>query len=542
MDIQRASFSDASPDTGYVAVTLRNGKPDFSGLATAAFGTRSPGRTPGTGDGIFARWSWDGTQLSAEVDRYGFYSLFYAVDGNRVRISPSLWQLASMGCDLTPDRRALQVFDRLGIFINNDTPFEGIKVLPPGGKLTWRGGKVTVEAPPVTARTADVTRDQAVEGFIELFRKSIARTLDAWDGPIVLPLSGGRDSRHILLELVRQGRRPDACVTFHHGGNRWNAEVKAARAICEAVGVRHDVVGNPRSRPSDSFRAIGLTQLCADEHAQMLPMHDYLLDRPTVAVYDGVAGDILTNPDDDAEAFLGLARAGDFAEIARRMIAGHGKAISLDDDGPGAGALYSPGADDATIAYVAQAIAAYADAPDPYQMFWLLHRTRREISFVARGIMSPARAVFAPYLDQDFVEFGLSLPFSVTGDQKLHDDAISRAYPDFAAVPFENGFTDDRFRASPVHHKLRSIRDITRIARFLAPDDPVGDIRILLGRGRTLAPGPNMMYHIHRRMVEGLTPQRANDFAALAGRLAANRPRQMVSDSYRPSASGSTGA
>ena len=536
MEIQRAGISDASPNDTFADASFVDGKPVFSGQASASPGTRVPGRVAGTGQGIFARWHWDGTILTAEVDRYGFFSLFYCVEGDRIRISPSLLQLAALGCDLTPDRRALSVFHRLGIFINDDTPFAHIKVLPPGGKLTWSNGEVIIDAPSPAVKPNNISRAEAVDGFIELFRQSMARTLDAWDGPIVLPVSGGRDSRHILLELAHQGRLPEACVTFHHGGDQWNAEVKAARAICEAVGVRHDVLGYERSRQIDNIRAIALTELCADEHSQMLPLYDYLLDRHA-ATYDGIAGDVLTEGADEPELCHRLFLDGDHGAIARMMMNGHGSIISASGDPRGASALYSPspGEHEAAVEYVASTIAQYGDCPDPNQVFWLLSRTRREISFVARGILSPAQAVFAPYLDEDLVEFSLGLPFELKlGAPHFHDEIIHKAYPAYAGVPFEEGFQGDPPKSSSIGHKLQSAIDMAKVAQFLSPGAPLADYRALFGKGRPLSRGPNEMYHLHNRLVETLTPERARGLVAFAERLNANRTQQLVSDSYLP--------
>lgn len=536
MSVERATIADASPNV-FAEATLRGGKPHFTGQATATLGTRIPGRVADAGQGIFARWHWDGTSLAAEVDRYGFFSLFYCVDGDRLMVSPSLLELAARGCPLKQDRRALAVFHRLGIFINDDTPFEDIKVLPPGGRLTWVNGKVTIDAPGPGVKPNNLTRPEAVDGFIELFRKSVARTLDAWDGPIVLPLSGGRDSRHILLELARQGRTPQACVTFQHSGSQWNAEVKAARAICEAVGVRHDVLGHLRSRQIDNIRAIALTELCADEHAQMMPLHDYLIGR-RAATYDGIAGDVLTEGADRPELCHRLFLDGDHAAIARMMMEGHGSIISASGDPRGASVLYSPSPaeHDEAVDYVARSIAKYADCPDPNQVFWLLNRTRREISFVARGILAPAEAVFTPYLDEDLVEFSLGLPFELKLGNHLHDEIMAKAYPAYADVPFEEGFVNDPPRPSSIRHKLQSAIDMARVAQFLAPGAPLADYRALLGRGRPLGRGPNEMYHMHDRLVEALTPERARGLLDFARALDTSRTRNLVSDSFMPPA------
>lgn len=64
---------------------------------------------------------------------------------------------------------------------------------------------------------------------------------------------------------------------------------------------------------------------------------------------------------------------------------------------------------------------------------------------------STRRISFHPTQGQrpEFVELGRSLSFSVTGDQKLHDDANARAYPNFADIPYEDGF-----RSYPLSDRL----------------------------------------------------------------------------------------
>ncbi len=536
MDSRRTDAAGTLSDTAFAEVAIRDGKPVFAGQPQATLGTRVPGRRPENGQGIFARWHWDGNRLTAQVDRYGFFSLFYCQNGSGVQVSASLLRLAALGCPLKPDQKALAVFHRLGIFINDDTPFEGIRVLPPGGRLIWEDGKLTIEAPELAVKPNTISRAEAVDGFIELFRASMARTLKAWDGPIVLPLSGGRDSRHILLELAHQGRKPDACITFQHTGDQWNAEVKAARAIAEAVGVRHDVLGRERSRQIDNIRAITLTELCADEHAQMMPLHDYLIGLGA-ASYDGINGDVLTEGADNPHLCHRLFHEGDFAAIARLMMDGHGSIISTTGDPRGASQLYSPSRDahEEALHYVGEAIARFGDFPDPNQAFWMFNRTRREINFVTRGILSSAEAVFTPYLDEDLVEFCLGLPFGLKFDGiHLHDEAVFKAWPQYRDVPLKEGFADDPPRSSPIGHKLQSAVDMARVAQFLAPGAPLAEYRALFGRGRPLNPGPNEMYHLHSRLVETLSAERARGLLAFTRKLNRTRTHNLVSDSYRP--------
>jgi hypothetical protein len=343
-----------------------------------------------------------------------------------------------------------------------------------------------------------------------------------WDGEVVLPLSGGRDSRHIALEMAAQGRKPTTCLTFHHGGQSLNGEVKAARAIAARAGIRHTIMGRPRMRLRDSLRGILMTQLCGDEHAQMMPTHDYLAGSGAAAV-DGIAGDILTNPDNWAAAFLKHAHNDDFEAIAREMIDGHCAVVSRPGHKGGAGSLYAPDLYDAAVARMAREARRYADWPDPYQAFWFYHRTRREIAFTGTAVLAGAGMVFSPYLDPDFVALGLSLPWAVTQDQMLHDDAIARAFPDYADIPFAEGFAPDplpRLRASRVTNAL----DTLRIAAKAGPGGALAGIAAAL-RKTPLRRGPSDIYRLHHDFVAGMDGAEARRLIALDEALRADAPK-----------------
>lgn len=472
--------------------------------------------------GLWGQWEWDGRTLTAEVDPLGYFSLFVYAKGDAIGVSPAILQLLKQGADPQPDPVALAVFHRIGFFVGDDTAFRHIRVLPPGGKLTWRDGVLTVKNGQPTPRTNGLTRAQAVEAFVDMPRQIIRRFLSAWDGEIAMPLSGGRDSRHILLEMVGQGRKPQTCLTFHHGGKALNAEVKAARAVSERAGVRHTILGHPRRRLRDALRAMLMTQLCADEHGQMMPMHDFLSESPMAAV-DGIGGDILTNPDNWAAGFMEHSLRGDFHAIARGMADGHGKVISRPDHPGGAGQALSPALGEAAIDRIAREIALYADAPDPYQAFWFWHRTRREISFVSTAILGGARMVFCPYLDPDFVELGLSLPWSTTRDQKLHDDAISAAFPAYADIPFADGFRSDplpRLRKG----RLANALDTLRIAAMAHPNGAIEGLRSSFAP-LPLHRGPADIYRFHSEFVAGMSADRAAHLLDLAENLSRRAPK-----------------
>lgn len=520
---QSRSWIDDGAQTPYIFIDATSGQTRVKGQAQGFVGHRMFVPGDARPRGLWGEWAWKDQTLTAQVDPLGYFSLFVYTKGTQVGVSPSILQLLAQGADAQIDEVALAVFHRVGFFVGNDTPFEHIKVLPANGRLIWRDGAHRIKGGEPIPRAQDISRAQAVEAFIEVPRAAIRRFVQAWDGPITLPLSGGRDSRHILMEMAHQGRKPDTCLTFHHGGHSLNAEVQAARTVAERVGVRHTILGHPRKRLRDSVRGLLMTQLCADEHAQMMPMHDYLTGSSTAAI-DGIGGDILTNPDDDAAGFLERAHRGDYEGIARGMADGHGRVISQYGHQGGAGAVYSPDLEAAAIARIAKAVRAYDAAPDPYQAFWFYHRTRREISFVSTGVMGGAAMVFCPYLDPDFVKLGLSLPWSVTCDQKLHDDAIYRAYPQFADIPFASGFVSQpmpRLRASRVGNAL----DTLRIAAMVAQDGPLSGLRAAL-QSSPLRRGPSDIYRLHRDFVTQINTQEAARLLALGARLSQRAPKR----------------
>ena len=526
--LRHSSLRPGAANAPVVHLRFRDGQATLTGDAQAFVGHQSD--RPDASLGLHGGWVWDGTTLRADVDPLGYFSLFVYHKGTEIAVSPSILQLLALGADPDPDPVALAVFHRIGHFLGEDTPFRHIKVLPPAGRLVWKDGIATVTGTLPIPREQTLSRAQAVEGFIELPRAAIRRFLASWDGPIVLPLSGGRDSRHILLELLHQGRKPDTVATFHQGGRSLDREVQAARALASRAGLRHTLLGHTRPRLRDALRALLLTQLCADEHAQMMPMHDFLGGTPGMATLDGIGGDILTNPDDDAADFFTRARAGDFDGIARNLAAGHGRVISRSGHPGGAGAIYSPALEEAAIARIAQAIRVFQDAPDPYQAFWFWNRTRREIAFVSTGILGGAAMVSCPFLSPEFVQHGLSLPFSVTRDQRLHDDAISQAYPAFSDIPYESGFRSQplpRLRWGRVANALDSLR----VAALAEPGRPLAAMRQAL-TDQPLRRGPADIYRLHAQFIAGMTAAEARRLIALEDRLyrAAPTGQGVVSD------------
>ena len=517
----------------YVKLSRSDPTVVLSGVAQCDLGTPLYNRATALEEGVFARWKWDKTRLTAQVDPLGFFSLFYWYDENTLIVSPSVLQLLAQGADPTPDPRALGVFYRLGLFINEDTPFRNIKVLPPGGELIWDGGHVSVTRRDMPISEQNVSRDTAVDGIIEMTRASLQNVAASASEELILPLSGGRDSRHILLGLKHLGAPPMAAVTYQHCGAIFHSETRAARAICERVGLRHEVLGHPRPVTGDILRSLTLTSLCSDEHAQMMPMHDYLAQRSAVAL-DGIGGDILTTPDDAAAGHYAHAQKEDYSAIARDMMAGHAAVLRRPGQTAGPGELYSTVPEAETRAYIAEAIAQFGDAPDPYQSFWFWHRTRREISFVSSTLFATGGAIYCPYLDSGFVQFCLSLPWSVTKDQKLHSEALRRGYPHAQDVGFGDSFASSPRARSSMIERAKKMRTGFGAMMAMRPARPITEARHFLFGSPSLFRRPGEIYQFHNLSVSGMTADLAQRLLDRAAHLHATAPQTLISDVFNP--------
>jgi asparagine synthetase B (glutamine-hydrolysing) len=267
---------------------------------------------------VWATWSWDGRALRAENDRYGMRPLYYAAWPGRLAISPSVPALLAAGAPADLDEAALAVFLRVGFFLGEDTPFRAIRALPPCARFEWRDGALHVSGqPPPTPRPQRLSRAAAIEGYIDLFRVAIARRLVPGDDAAV-PLSGGRDSRHILLELCRAGRPPRLAVTMRHYPPFSDEDAAVATDVARAAGVPHVVLPQGGDRFAAEIEKNRRTGFCADEHAWMLPLAAYLRGRVRYA-YDGIGGDVLS-----AGLFLtpervALTEAGRLTDLAAGM-------------------------------------------------------------------------------------------------------------------------------------------------------------------------------------------------------------------------------
>lgn len=402
--------------------------PRIAGQPCIRLGTPVPGY--GTEpDGVWARWHWDGAALTVQNDRLGFYPLYYSVQNAALLVSPSIPQLLARGVSRTLDDEGLSTFLRLGYFIGDHTPFREIKALPPNANLRWEDGNIDLRHALPTPTALDTSRAEAMQRYAELFQAAIQRRLP--EGRCAVPLSGGRDSRHIALELHRQGVKPH-CVTATE--LLQDTEPQIAAQLADELGLPIKILQVSRAKLAAEREKNERTNYCADEHGWYLPVAEYLAEHFDTA-YDGIGGDVLSAGLFLDRQKLTLMRAGKFHQLAVH-IACYSEQALFNLLSPTLRARFPR---QLAIESIARELSRYADWPNPVGAFYLFNRTRREIALSPYRLIDRRLKVHAPYLDRDLFDFLASLPAEHFLDKQFHTDTIMQSYPRFASIPYSCG-------------------------------------------------------------------------------------------------------
>jgi asparagine synthase (glutamine-hydrolysing) len=382
--------------------------------------------------GIFAEWDWDGKSLIARNDRYGYFPIYYGIEDGKFGISSSIETLLDLGFHSELDADAFSVFIRLGCYLAEDTPFRSIRALPPNAILVWNTVELKISSPGIIIPERQIIdRREAMKIYDELFKRSIAKSLDK-NRRIALPLSGGRDSRHILLALASVGKKPDVCLTARHFPPRPDEDACVAAIISEAAGVEHRALPQSTSRFKSEIAKNRLSGYTADEHSWYLTLKPYANDGQ-FTFYDGIAGDVLSAGHFLNEVNLRLFKEQSFTKLAEDILGPEGyipvlftRTVSN---------LYSR---ERARQRLVEELVRHVTAPNPVGSFYFWNRTRRSVAMSPFRILGPETGVVMPFIENDVFDFLSTLPAEMFLDHTFHTEMITQSFPRFAHIRFED--------------------------------------------------------------------------------------------------------
>lgn len=385
-------------------------------------------------DGVWTKWDWDGASFALATDRYGIYPTYYFKEGSAFGVSTSITELLHAGASKELDDAALAVFLRIGFFLGEDTPFRQIRALPPGARITESAGEWRLKATPFSPIKDGIvpTRSIAIAEFGKRFQTAVDHLVPDDQNRVCLPLSGGRDSRHILLALLNGGNRPASCVTLKHFPPKSNEDARIAAELAAALGVPHVIIEPSRDPINAELKKNELTNFCADEHAWAVELGRYVHEGGFNVLYDGIAGDVLSAGLFLTPENLNLYRRGKLVELAELML-GHEEHLQK---------MLTPAAyhrwrRELAVEKLVTELSLYSAHPNPVGQFYFWNRTRREIALMFWSILGCEAHAFAPFLASPVFDLLASLPAEYFLDYSFHTEAIAGSYPEYAKLPYE---------------------------------------------------------------------------------------------------------
>jgi hypothetical protein len=380
--------------------------------------------THDAGPTLTAGWRLENERLEVHADRLGMIPLFYFYDAHNLVVADDIAEVVARMPRPCFDAAAVSVFLQLGFYIGEDTPFADVKVLAPGARLTWEHGAIALNAPPLPiAEPFGGGWDDALPQYVELFEHAVARRARLGVGR--LTLSGGRDSRHLFLELLRQGTPPPAVITQDRPVN---TDLDTGRRLASRAGVPHIAVEPFRDDLAEELLKNRWTHYLSDEHSWYMQIVPHL-EGP---LFDGLAGGMLSGTDMFQADRLIAAIGKEAGTLAAHAL--------LDAIGSGLWFLREPflsrWSREIAIERLAVELKRHRYASNPITSFLFWNRTRREIALIPLCIAARHVPVRLTYLDPPLLAFLSSLPYTMYSGTGFHSHVMARTYPDFADMPY----------------------------------------------------------------------------------------------------------
>ncbi len=397
-----------------------NGATVVAGEPSGHIGNSGPGC-------LSLSWHWDGEQLTVNSDPYGFFPAFYW-SGEKV-FALGLDPASLLGSIATPqiDAVALSIFLQTGVYFHDRTFLEDVRAVPDSGRLTWspESGLTLGRRSPPTTLDPDSDPAELAEEYVRLWSRAMAM---APDQPAVIPLSGGRDSRMLLLEWLRQGRPITRAITVERFPMRWSNDVELASLLADRVGAPHDIIEQSTRLVSAERTKNAINGFSFLDGVWKLALMPEIDSRADV-VLDGLANDVLAR--------------GNPAGLEAHLLHVESAVAAVDN-------MYPSIQRDLLFQFdgfelipwqelrdeVVRAFEGYRGGHNPLTEMTLWNRTRRQNAAQSVGIYRPG-SVFAPALEEELFQFLRSLPLRLAKGKPFQDDVIRRAFPDVTGIGYE---------------------------------------------------------------------------------------------------------
>jgi len=398
---------------------------------------------------LTGRFRWiriQGNSVWLAVDHLQSMPLFYTVDGNTVRISSTSGAIADSMDDSQPDPLLAAEYLVLGYITGDETLMRAIRQVEPGTLVEISGGG---NGRPVHTRVhrymdyahdySDESREQFSRELDDIVMQTMEKAIRYADGrPVILPLSGGYDSRLIALSLARLNYPEVHCISY---GAKGSPEMNLSKKVAEELGFRWTGVQYTKEKWRDWFgsserrayyrkasreaRIPNIQELAAFgelKENRMVPDHG--------VVMGGHLGDALVGGKGLYDSYTYREHPETNPEtIIRHILHYH---YYLWDWSP-----YRSGLEPwfrKRILDDLGDIEQYPDSPSACEMWNIRERQARFIVTVGRLYEFFGYDFWMPFCDQDYFRFWLTVPLRFRHDKSLYTSYIDGLSPMKAAT------------------------------------------------------------------------------------------------------------
>jgi len=428
-------------------------------------------RLPWDGRAVLLHLSADGATWSMWNDWCGSIPVFHAPAGQG-RVAGTLEPVVAAAARLTADHISMPALVALlvhGHFLGDWTLYRDMKVVPPDCFAQWtpagfqRRRLWTVRPSDARWYTGWM---HLVDEMYEVSRKALVEALQVrpeW----ILPLSGGLDSRLIAAVGVSIGLRFQA-VTYGHAD--W-IETVHARQVARALRI------NWRRVPISPDYLARWTPLWLDWFGAALHCHG-MYQMPFLEAVKDLHLPIVTGFTGDPLAGAQTAVMAPGSDTLNARLLRKWCLVPPDQ----VQSLLRRPIGDALDAMESELQARYDEIPGAhYQKLWLVFQWNHVFGFSYYQPMMYDywKGVGTPYVNRDYANFTLSLPYVALDDRRLQKDVFRRHYLHMAAIGGTYG---------PIMFEPRRRRLLRGVALSLPPALRIGPLREFATTGSLCQP------------------------------------------------------
>lgn len=404
------------------------------------------------------RVSCDPPQLEIITDFMGSQPLFYQRQGQGWLISNSVYLIEQVMGVGELDALGASTFLTFGWVGGGRTLRQDVRPIPPGQHWTWH--RDNIEPLQTTYCSPTDLANQEQKSLTPDYFGQLAdeitqplRSLSEGFGPVKSALTGGRDSRLIMLLMQRAGL-PARYWTAGEPGSR---DLEIARMIAEKLGLPYKVVALPGAEVVAHWdelcweavqRNDGMCNLYQMDNLLDVPDH---LERLEVNLW-GQGGEAARGYSTGADFFLGAhTTVGLQRYLANKFIKTHC-------------GLARPEAVEIVRDYISESVERYKgmdiSAENVPDIFYLYERIGSRGRCNVRCTM-PAQDLYSPFTSRAFVQANYSVPVLQRPTEPFHYGLTRLLSPELHGFPYEKdnvGFKKSSWRAQqPVKNMAQMV-------------------------------------------------------------------------------------